>query len=210
MIHYRNQNTAGHILTIEDPIEFIHDNLRSIVNQREVGHDTVSYDRALVSAMREAPDVILIGEVRQRNTMDACIQLANTGHLAISTLHANNANQALQRIVNLYPDEVRDQLYMDLSLTLRAIISQRLVRGRDGRRRAAVEVMLATPYVQELILNKKIEEIRHAMETNNESGMQTFDQSLYDLFKRDEIEIEEALTNADSRVNLESRINFGG
>ncbi|MDB5977255.1 MAG: PilT/PilU family type 4a pilus ATPase, partial [Nevskia sp.] len=134
MIGHRNENAAGHILTIEDPIEFVHPNRRSIINQREVGMDTESYDRALVSSLREAPDVIQVGEVRKRDTMDAVIQLANTGHLAISTLHANNAYQALQRIVNLYPDTLRDQLYLDLSLTLRAIISQRLVRGKDGRR----------------------------------------------------------------------------
>src|SRR3546814_841888 len=141
MINHRNEHQSGHILTIEDPIEFIHPNQRSIINQREVGQDTVSYERALKSSLREAPDVILVGEVRTRETMDACIQLANTGHLAISTLHANNAYQALQRIVNLYPDSLREQLYMDLSLTLRAIVSQRLVRQNDGKRCAAIEVI---------------------------------------------------------------------
>jgi twitching motility protein PilU len=209
MIGHRNENTAGHILTIEDPIEFIHPNRRSIVNQREVGLDTESYDRALVSSLREAPDVIQVGEVRKRETMDAVIQLANTGHLSISTLHANNAYQALQRIVNLYPDDLRSQLYLDLSLTLRAIISQRLVRGRDGKRVAAVEVMINTPFVQELILNKRIDEIRTAMDQSSEKGMQTFDQSLLKLYQAGKIELEEALTNADSRTNLEAKINFG-
>src|SRR5882757_2059827 len=209
MIGHRNENAAGHILTIEDPIEFVHPNKRSIINQREVGMDTESYDRALVSSLREAPDVIQVGEVRKRDTMDAVIQLANTGHLAISTLHANNAYQALQRIVNLYPDTLRDQLYLDLSLTLRAIVSQRLVRDKNGRRIAAVEVMINTPFLQDLILSKRIDEIRHAMDQSSDKGMQTFDQSLYKLYKDGKIELEEALTNADSRTNLEAKINFG-
>ncbi|MDR3417877.1 MAG: PilT/PilU family type 4a pilus ATPase [Nevskia sp.] len=209
MIGHRNESAAGHILTIEDPIEFVHPNVRSIVNQREVGLDTETYDRALVSALREAPDVIQVGEVRRRETMDAVIQLANTGHLAISTLHANNAYQALQRIVNLYPDELRDQLYLDLSLTLRAIISQRLVRGKDGKRLAAVEVMLNSPYIQDLILSKRIDEIRTAMEQASDRNTQTFDQSLFKLYKDGKIDLEEALSNADSRTNLEAKINFG-
>jgi twitching motility protein PilU len=209
MIGHRNENAAGHILTIEDPIEFVHPNRRSIINQREVGIDTESYDRALVSSLREAPDVIQVGEVRTRETMDAVIQLANTGHLAISTLHANNAYQALQRIVNLYPDTLRDQLYLDLSLTLRAIISQRLVRDKNGKRMAAVEVMINTPFVQDLILSRRIDEIRHAMDQSSDKGMQTFDQSLFQLYKDGKIDLEEALTNADSRTNLEAKINFG-
>jgi twitching motility protein PilU len=209
MLDHRNSNAADHILTIEDPIEYIHPNKRSIVNQREVGQDTVGYDRALQSSLREAPDVILIGEVRKRETMDACFQLANTGHLAISTLHANNAYQALQRIVNLYPDNSRDQLYLDLSLTLRAIISQRLVRNTAGKRVAAVEVMINTPYIQELIVNRRIEEIKEAMNQSSDRGMQTFDQSLYSLYKSNQVELEEVLANADSRTNLEAKINFG-
>ncbi|WP_043113822.1 PilT/PilU family type 4a pilus ATPase [Solimonas soli] len=209
MINHRNATQSGHILTIEDPIEFIHPNQRSIVNQREVGQDTVSYERALKSALREAPDVILVGEVRTRETMDACIQLANTGHLAISTLHANNAYQALQRIVNLYPDELREQLYMDLSLTLRAIVSQRLVRRTDGRRVAAMEVMINTPFIQDLILHKRIDEIRAAMDQSSDKGVQTFDQSLLGLYRAGTISLDEALTNADSRTNLEAKINFG-
>ncbi|HEY0973446.1 MAG TPA: PilT/PilU family type 4a pilus ATPase [Solimonas sp.] len=210
MINHRNETQTGHILTIEDPIEFIHPNRRSIINQREVGTDTASYERALKSSLREAPDVILIGEIRTRETMDACLQLANTGHLAISTLHANNAYQALQRIVNLYPEELREQLYMDLSLTLRAIISQRLVRRPDGKRCAAMEVMINTPYIQELILNQRIDEIKEAMNQSSDSAMLTFDNSLYGLYKSGTIALEEALTNADSRTNLEAKINFGG
>ncbi|HKY93161.1 MAG TPA: PilT/PilU family type 4a pilus ATPase [Nevskiaceae bacterium] len=209
MLQYRNENSAGHILTIEDPIEYVHPNLRSIFNQREVGQDTESYERALISALREAPDVIQIGEVRRRETMESCIQLANTGHLALTTLHANNANQALQRVINLYPDDTRDQLYLDLSLTLRGIISQRLVRRKDGKRVAAVEVMLNTPYIQELIVSRRIDEIRNAMESSSDRGMQTFDQSLFLLYKQGVIDLEEALSNSDSRTNLEAKINFG-
>jgi len=209
MINHRNDNAAGHILTIEDPIEFLHPNKRSIVNQREVGTDTESYARALKSSLREAPDVILIGEVRVRETMDAVIQLANTGHLGISTLHANNAYQALQRIINLYPDELRDQLYMDLSMTLRAIVSQRLVRRKDGRRCAAVEVMVNTPYIADLILNRRIEEVKEAMANSSDRGMQTFDTSLFKLYSDGLIDLDEALNNADSRTNLEAKINFG-
>ncbi|ULQ45434.1 PilT/PilU family type 4a pilus ATPase [Flagellatimonas centrodinii] len=210
MIHHRNLNAAGHILTIEDPIEFVHGNHRSIVNQREVGTDTRSYERALKSSLREAPDVILIGEVRTRATMEATLTLANTGHLALSTLHANNAYQALQRVINLYPDENRDQLYMDLSMTLRAVISQRLVRRKDGSRTAAVEVMINTPFIQDLILNRRIDDIREAMAQSSDKGMLSFDNSLFALWKRGDIEVEEALANADSRANLEAKINFGG
>ncbi|MFA5940542.1 MAG: PilT/PilU family type 4a pilus ATPase [Sinimarinibacterium sp.] len=210
MINHRNETQSGHILTIEDPVEFIHPNRKSIINQREVGQDTISYERALKSSLREAPDVILVGEVRTRETMDACIQLANTGHLAISTLHANNAYQAMQRIVNLYPETMRDQLYMDLSMTMRAIISQRLVRRKDGKRCAAIEVMINSPYIQELILSKRIDEIKEAMNQSSDKGMQTFDASLYGLFKSGVITLDEALTNADSRTNLEAKVNFGG
>ncbi|WP_439641020.1 PilT/PilU family type 4a pilus ATPase [Nevskia sp.] len=209
MIDHRNAQAAGHILTIEDPIEFVHCNKRSIVNQREVGVDTESYARALQSSLREAPDVILIGEVRSRDTMDACLQLANTGHLAISTLHANNAWQALQRIVNLYPDGQRQQLYLDLSLTLRAIISQRLVRAGDGRRVAAVEVLINTPYIQDLIVAGRIDALREAIAQSSERGMQSFDQALYKLYSEGVIGLDEALAHADSRANLEGKINFG-
>ena len=209
MINHRNENKSGHILTIEDPIEFIHPNKRSIVNQREVGQDSHSYENALKSSLREAPDVILIGEIRKRDTMEACLQLANTGHLSISTLHANNAYQALQRIVNLYPDELRDQLYMDLAMTLRAIVSQRLVKRKDGKRTAAIEIMINTPYISDLILKKRIDEVKEAMNQSSDKGMLTFDNSLYGLYKSGLIELEEALSNADSRTNLEAKINFG-
>lgn len=209
MVRHRNESAGGHILSIEDPIEYVHPNLRSIISQREVGLDTVSYQRALVSSVREAPDVIFIGEVRQHETMDACVQIANTGHLLLTTLHANNASQALQRIVNLYPNDMRDQLYLDLSLSLRAIISQRLVPGKDGKRRAALEVMINTPYIADLILSHRISEIGEIMEQSAEEGMQTFDQSLFALCKDGEIEMETALDYADSRANLEARINFG-
>ncbi|MCI0748939.1 MAG: PilT/PilU family type 4a pilus ATPase [Nevskiales bacterium] len=210
MVNHRNMHSASHILTIEDPIEFVHPNKRSIVNQREIGQDTHSYENAIKSALREAPDVILIGEVRKRDTMESIIQLANTGQLAITTLHANNAYQALQRIVNLYPDELRDQLYMDLSLTLRAIVSQRLVRRKDGKRCAAIEIMINTPYIADLILNKRINEINEAMAQSSDRGMLTFDNSLYGLYQEGLIDLEEALTHADSRTNLEAKINFGG
>jgi len=209
MIGYRNQNSKGHIITIEDPVEYVHPHIGCLITQREVGSDTHSWEAALKNTLREAPDVILIGEVRVRETMDAVIQLANTGHLAISTLHANNANQALQRIVNLYPDELRDQLYMDLSMTLRAIVSQRLVRRKDGRRCAAVEVMVNTPYIQDLILNRRIDEVKEAMASSSDRGMLTFDTSLYRLYKDGLIDLDEALNNADSRTNLEAKINFG-
>ena len=209
MVNYRNENTTGHILAIEDPIEFVHPNKRSIINQRELGQDTLSIERALQSALREAPDVILIGEIRRRSTMDAAMQLANTGHLALATLHANNAYQALQRIVNLYPQEARDQLYMDLSMTLRAIISQRLVRAKNGKRIAAFEVLVNTPYIADLILNRRTDEIKDAMAQSSDKGMLTFDASLYQLYKSGRIEMEEALTNSDSRSNMEAKINFG-
>jgi twitching motility protein PilU len=209
MINHRNAQMAGHILTIEDPIEFSHPNLKSIVNQREVGVDTVSYGDALRSAMREAPDVILLGEIRDRETMEAALQLCNTGHLCLSTMHANNANQAMERIINLFPQNLYKQLYMDLSLNIRAVISQRLVMGVDGRRLAAMEIMINTPHIADLILKGSIGEIKAAMEGSGAKGMQSFDMALHDLYKEDHISLEEALSNADSRTNLEARINFG-
>ncbi len=209
MINHRNENSAGHILTIEDPIEFTHPNIQSIVNQREVGQDTHSYANALKSSLREAPDVILIGEIRDRETMEAAIELAGTGHLAISTLHANNAHQTMDRIINMFPEQLHKQLFMDLSLNLRGIISQRLVRGKDGKRAAAVEVMLNTPHIADLILKGRIDEVREAMQESPEKGMQTFDDALHQLYKDGRIDMEEALRNADSRANLEAKINFG-
>ncbi|MGH8399965.1 MAG: ATPase, T2SS/T4P/T4SS family, partial [Gammaproteobacteria bacterium] len=198
-----------HILTIEDPIEFNHPNIQSIINQREIGQDTLSYANALKSSLREAPDAILIGEIRDRETMEAAIELAGTGHLAISTLHANNAHQTMDRIINMFPEQLHKQLFMDLSINLRAIISQRLVIGKDGKRLAAVEVMLNTPHIADLILKGKVDEIREAMEESPEPGMQSFDEALHILYKDGKIELEEALKNADSRSNLEAKINFG-
>lgn len=209
MVNYRNANMAGHILTIEDPIEFYHPNLKAIVNQREVGIDTVSYARALRSSLREAPDVIQIGEIRDRESMEAALELSNTGHLALSTLHANNANQAMERVINLFPQDLHKQLFMDLSLNLRAVISQRLVRDIRGKRCAAVEIMINTPHVAELILKGEIESIKEAMADSGMRGMQTFDMALYNLYKEERITLDEALANADSRTNLEAKINFG-
>lgn len=209
MINHRNENAHGHILTIEDPIEFLHPNKKAIINQREVGQDTHTYAAALKSSLREAPDVILIGEIRDRETMEAAIQLSGTGHLCISTLHANNAYQTLQRIINMFPEELRAQLYMDLAVNLRAVISQRLVRTIDGKRCAAVEVMINTPYISELILRGDVDDIKETMAESQDRAMQTFDDSLFQLYKEKRISKEEALSNADSAANLESRIAFG-
>ena len=209
MLDHRNETMAGHILTIEDPVEFSHPNKKAIVNQREVGVDTLSYPNALRASLREAPDVILIGEIRDRETMEAALELSNTGHLAISTLHANNAHQAMERVINMFPQELHKQLFMDLALNLRSVISQRLVRAIDGKRCAAVEIMINTPHIGELILKGEIDEIREAMETSGQQGMQTFDRALHSLYKEGRIELDEALDNADSRTNLEAKINFG-
>jgi twitching motility protein PilU len=209
MINHRNMTISSHILTIEDPIEFSHANIKSIVNQREVGVDTFSYANALKSSLREAPDVILIGEVRERQTMEAALELANTGHLALATLHANNANQAMERVINMFPQVLHKQLFMDLSLNIRAVVSQRLVTALDGKLCAAVEIMVMTPHIAELILNGQIDEIKEAMAESGQRGMQTFDQALYELYREGRIDLEEALNNADSRTNLEAKINFG-
>lgn len=209
MINHRNEGMPGHILTIEDPVEFSHPNKKAIINQREVGVDTWSYANALKASLREAPDVILIGEIRDRETMEAALELSNTGHLAISTLHANNAHQAMERVINMFPQEMHKQLFMDLSLNLRAVISQRLVRGIDSKRCAAIEILINTPHIGELILKGEIDEIREAMEGSGQRGMQSFDEALHELFKEGRIELEEALNNADSRTNLEAKINFG-
>ncbi|MCG8435324.1 MAG: PilT/PilU family type 4a pilus ATPase [Gammaproteobacteria bacterium] len=209
MINHRNENSLGHILTIEDPIEFTHPNRNCIVNQREVGQDTHSYHNALKSSLREAPDVILIGEIRDRETMEAAVELAGTGHLAISTLHANNAHQTMDRIINMFPEQLHKQLFMDLSLNLRGIISQRLVRTKDGKRCAAIEILINTPHIADLILKGHIDEVKEAMQESPERGIQTFDDSLYGLYKEGRIDLEEALKNADSRANLEAKINFG-
>ena len=209
MLNHRNETMSGHILTIEDPVEFSHPNKKSIVNQREVGVDTLSYRNALKSSLREAPDVILIGEIRDRETMEAALELSNTGHLAVSTLHANNSNQAMERVINLFPQDSHKQLFMDLSLNIRAVISQRLVTAVDGKRCAAIEILVNTPHISELILKGEIDEIKVAMQESGQRGMQTFDMALYDLYHEGRIELEEALNNADSRTNLEAKINFG-
>ncbi len=209
MVNERNQQMSGHILTIEDPVEFSHPNLKSIVNQREIGVDTLSYRAALRSSLREAPDVIFIGEVRDRETMEAALELCNTGHLAISTLHANNANQAMERVINLFPQALHKQLLMDLSVNLRAVISQRLVKGLDGRRVAAIEILINTPHIADLILKGELHDLKEAMEGSGTRGMQTFDMALHTLFREERITLEEALSNADSRTNLEAKINFG-
>lgn len=210
MIDHRNTNDAGHILTIEDPIEFVFKHKKSIVGQREVGLDTLNYSNALRQAMREAPDLIMIGEVRDQETMQAAITYADTGHLCVSTLHAVNANQALDRVINMFPPEHKNQILMDLSLNLNAIVSQRLVPDKLGGRVAAVEVLLNTPYISELIRKGEMNEIKDIMEKGGESGMQTFDQSLFQLFRDGKVEWEAALEHADSRTNLEWKLNFGG
>ena len=209
MINHRNQNSADHILTIEDPIEFSHKNIKSIINQREIGVDTKSYANALKASLREAPDVILVGEIRTRETMEAALELSNTGHLALSTLHANNAGQAIERVINMFPQEMHKQLLLDLSLNVRGIISQRLVRSKDGKRCAALEILIMTPHIQDLILKGDIDEIKVAMEESGKEGMQTFDTALYNLHKEGRIDLDEALNNASSRANLEAKINFG-
>ena len=209
LINHRNQNSSDHILTIEDPIEFSHNNIKSIINQREIGVDTKSYANALKASLREAPDVILVGEIRARETMEAALELSNTGHLALSTLHANNAGQAIERVINMFPQSMHKQLLLDLSLNVRGIISQRLVKSKDGKRCAALEILVMTPHIQDLILKGDIEEIKVAMEESGKEGMQTFDTALYNLHKEGRIELEEALNNASSRTNLEAKINFG-
>lgn len=208
MIDYRNDNQRGHILTIEDPIEYLYRHKKSIVDQREVGLDTLSYESALKNAMREAPDVILIGEIRDRNTMRHAIAYAETGHLCLSTLHANNANQALDRILNFFPDDARQQLLLDLSLNLRAVISLRLVPGLEKQRVPAVEIMLNSPYIADLIEKGKVDEIKEVMAKSREQGMQTFDQALFDLYKAGKISKDNAIRFADSKNNVGLQIRL--
>jgi twitching motility protein PilU len=209
MINYRNENASDHIVTIEDPIEFLHTNKRSLVNQREVGLDTKSYARALRGVVRAAPDVILIGEIRDRDGMEAAINLAGTGHLVLATLHANNCAESLDRIINMFPREQHNQIFLDLSQYLRAIMAQRLVMGRDNRRVAAVEIMINTPHIATLIKKGDVVSIKEAINTSSDKSIQSFDTSLHDLYKQGRIGLEEALANADSRANLEAKINFG-
>jgi len=209
LIDYRNSNSKGHIITIEDPIEFVHNHKLSIVNQREVGVDTDTYEDALKNTLRQAPDVILIGEIRDAETMEHAMAFAETGHLAISTLHANNANQALDRIINFFPEERRHQLLNDLSLNLRAFVSQRLVPTTDNKRCAAIEILLGTPMVSELIKKGEVEQIKEIMEKSENIGMQTFDNALIKLFKQGRISKEMAIKNADSENNVRLKIELG-
>ncbi|OOZ39570.1 type IV pili twitching motility protein PilT [Solemya pervernicosa gill symbiont] len=210
MLDHRNRNTASHIVTIEDPLEYMHGHRKSIVDQREVGFDTLSYESALQNAMREAPDVVMIGEIRKQETMQQAIAYAETGHLCLSSLHAANANQAIDRIINFFPESATRQVLMDLSLNLRAIISQRLVPGSDGKRVVATEVLLNSSHVRELIRNGELHMIKEAMEGGIARGMHTFDQSLYNLFTKGKISKEEALKYADSRTDLALKMNLAG
>lgn len=208
MIEHRNQTKSGHVLTVEDPIEYIFKHGKSIINQREVGTDTKNYDTALTSAMREAPDVLMIGEVRDRETLREAIIFAQTGHLCLTTLHANNSYHALNRIVNFFPYDARQSVLSDMSMCLRAVISQRLVRGTDGKQIPAVEVLLNTALIADLIKNDKIDQIREAIDNSVSPGSQTFEQALYNLFKAKRISREEAMRNADSANNLSNLIDF--
>lgn len=207
MINHRNINRSGHILTIEDPIEFMYRHAKSIVNQREVGIDTRSYSNALVNAMREAPDVIMIGECRDRETFQAALAYAQTGHLCLTTVHANNSYYALNRVINFFPHDARNSLLMDLSVSLRAIVSQRLVRDLQNQLCPAAEILLNTKHIQELIKSGQIDQIKDAMEQSLAPGCQTFEQALYNLYTQGVISIEEALANADSATNLSWLIN---
>jgi twitching motility protein PilU len=208
LIDHRNRSSSGHIITIEDPVEYIHRHKKCIVNQREVGVDTRSFRAALKNTLRQAPDVILIGEIRDRETMEHALAFADTGHLAISTLHANNANQALDRIINFFPEERRPQLLNDLGNNLQAFVSQRLVKTVDGKRRAAVEVMLGTPTIRDLIHRSEFGELKGIMEKSVNLGMRTFDMALFDLVVEGAISEEEALKNADSVNNLRLRLKL--
>ena len=212
MIDYRNSNTSGHILTIEDPIEYLHKHKQSIVNQREVGIDTHAFHNALKNAMREAPDVILIGEILERETMEAAIAFAETGHICLATLHSNNADQTIERILNFFPEGAHKNVLMNLALNLKAVVSQRLVVGVDGRRMPAAEVLINTPMIRDLLRRGQVHEIKQAMEESLEAGMETFDQCLFRLYKEGKIEREEALRAADSRdgLALKFRLSEGG
>ncbi|RZV35743.1 MAG: PilT/PilU family type 4a pilus ATPase [Chromatiales bacterium] len=210
MVNHRNIKTSSHILTIEDPIEFLHPNKQSIINQREVGLDTKSYARALKSAVRAAPDVVQIGEIRDTESMRAALDMAGTGHLVLATVHSNNSAETLDRIINLFPQEQHAQVFMDMAHYLRAILSQRLVRARNGKRVAAVELMLNTPHIKDLILKGDIPSVKEAHKESGEAGMQNFDDALLQLYKDGTITLEEAMSHADSRSNLEAKVNFGG
>jgi twitching motility protein PilU len=210
MIDHRNANEAGHIITIEDPIEFVHRHKQSVVTQREVGFDTVSFQAALKNTLRQAPDVILIGEIRDTETMEAAIVFAETGHLCLGTLHSNNANQAIERIMNFFPRERHAQIYLQLSLNLRAIVSQRLIPSLDGRRVAALEILMDTPRLKDLIKKGEVDALKEGMEQGIQEGCQTFDQALFSLYKDGKISLENALINADSANNLRLKIKLAG
>ena len=209
MIGYRNKNSKGHIITIEDPVEYVHPHIGCVITQREVGVDTDSWEVALKNTLRQAPDVILIGEIRERETMEHAIAFAETGHLCLSTLHANSANQALDRIINLFPEERRQQLLLDLSLNIRALVSQRLIKNKDGKgRAAAIEIMLNSPLISDLIHKGEMHEIKAVMAKSRELGMQTFDQALFELFEEGKISYEDALRQADSQNELRLKIKL--
>jgi twitching motility protein PilU len=209
MLDWRNEHTHGHIITVEDPVEFVHPHKNCIVTQREIGIDTDSWENALKNALRQAPDVILMGEIRDRETMDLAIAFAETGHLCMATLHANSANQALDRMLNFFPEERRQQLLMDLSLNLKALISQRLLPRQEGKGRiAAVEIMLNSPLIADLIFQGKVGEIKELMKRSRELGMQTFDQALFDLYEANLVTYEDALRNADSVNDLRLQIKL--
>jgi twitching motility protein PilU len=211
MIGYRNQNSHGHIITIEDPVEYVHPHINCLITQREVGVDTVSWDAALRNTLRQAPDVILIGEIRSRETMEHAVAFSETGHLCMGTLHANSANQALDRIINFFPEERRPQLLMDLSLNLKALVSQRLIPLKEGKGRAAAfEIMLNSPLIADLIFKGEVHEIKEIMKKSRELGMQTFDQALFDLYEDGKISYEDALRNADSVNDLRLNIKLHG
>jgi twitching motility protein PilU len=209
MVDHRNETTYGHIITIEDPVEFVHPHKNCIVSQREVGIDTEGWDMALKNTLRQAPDVILMGEIRDRETMDHAVAFAETGHLCMATLHANSANQALDRIINFFPEERRQQLLMDLSLNLRALVSQRLLPRREGKGRvAAVEILINSPLISELIFKGEVGEIKDVMKRSRQQGMQTFDQALFDLYELGRVTYEDALRNADSVNDLRLNIKL--
>jgi twitching motility protein PilU len=208
MIDHRNETSNGHILTLEDPIEFIHPHKKSVVDQREVGIDTLSFENGLKNAMRQAPDVILIGEVRDMEGMKNALAYAETGHLCLATLHANNANQALERVISFFPEDARTGLLLGMSMNLLAVVSQRLIPGKLNKRVAASEVMINTPYIAELIQKHKLADIKEVMADSNDIGMNTFDQSLFRLFANGKIDEENTLANADSRNDLSLKIRF--
>jgi twitching motility protein PilU len=211
IVNHRNENQYGHIITLEDPIEYVHPHKKCIITQREIGLDADDWEIALKNTLRQAPDVILMGEIRDRETMEYAIAFAETGHLAMATLHANSSNQAMDRIINFFPEERRQQLLMDLSLNLRAVISQRLLRTVDGKGRvAAIEILLNSPLISDLILKGEIHGIKEIMKKSNEQGMITFDQALFNLYEADKITLEDALKNADSANELRLRVKLEG